>query len=906
MRRVGALLLTFALAWIVLLQPGDSTASSAVLAFGVALIAAAIVGWLFEFIRLPRITGYLALGLLCGPSVFNIIQESMARDLQIANGLAITLIGFIAGLELNFNRLRPRLRTIATIGGVTIALTCAGLFAVLYLAWPWLPIGPELTGWARVAAVALTATILAGFSTTITIAVIAESRARGPLAELAVPLVVLADLALVLLYAVCMEFGRLAFAERSNPPLVFVASMAWEIFGSFAFGSIVGGLFALYLRLIGRELSLMLLALCVVVTGLGSRVHFEPLLAAVAAGVVVQNIAGAAGDTLRDAIERGAMPILVLFFAAAGASLHLEALATLGALAVAISLVRMVFVRWGTRLGARAAGVDTPEVRLLWRALMTKAGVALSLAVVVSNEYPSWGGGLETLVVAVIALHDLVGPILFKSALGQAREIGRASGGLVVVSNREPWAHEFASDGTIKVKPTPGGVSVALDALMRERGGVWVAHGAGSADRAVVDDRDSVEMPPEAPAYRLRRLWLSQTEEERYYAGFANSALWPLCHQAHVRPVFKAEDWEAYQSVNRRFAEVAAAEAPVDASVFLNDYHLALVAQHLRQRRPQLRIALFWHIPWPDPDRLRICPWRKDILAGLLNNDLVAFQVPRDQKNFLAGVHEELGASISGEVVHYGERSVRVVVIPIGADFDRIQETVADEVLSANMQRLAREFRLDGEDLVIGIGVDRLDYTKGIPERIAAIGRLLEDRPDLRDRLVFVQVGVPSRSDVPAYQEIGAEIDDEIARLNQTYGRGPDDGPIRYVKQALQLPELVALYRLARFCIVSSLHDGMNLVAKEFVAARDDLDGVLILSELAGAAQELSEALIINPYEQRGFSAAIERAITMPVWERRRRMQALRRRVAGRDVLAWASDILDRLERRHGPSFWSG
>jgi trehalose 6-phosphate synthase len=906
MRRLGALALTIALAWFVIDRTGQATASSAAFALGVALIAAAIVGWLFEFVRLPRITGYLMFGLICGPYVGNIIQESMARDLQIANGLAIAIIGFIAGLELNFERLRTRLSTIATIGGVTIAVAWIGLAAVLWLAWPWLPIGAELAGWQRMSAAALAATVLVGFSTTVTTAVVAESRARGPLAELAVPLVVLSDLAVILLFAGCMELSRLAFGVHERAPLVFLASTAWEILGSLAFGAIVGSLFALYLRFVGRELTLVLVTLCVVVSALGGRWHFEPLLAALAAGVVVQNVATPAGDVLRDAIERGAMPILVLFFAAAGASIQLEALATIGATAVAISAVRLVFVRWGTRLGARAAGVDTPESRLLWRALMTKAGIALDLGVLAANEYPTWGARLETLVVAVIALHDVVGPILFRAALGQAREIGRAGGGLVVLSNREPWVHDYASDGSIRVRSTPGGVSVALDALMRERGGVWIAHGAGSADRAVVDERSSIEMPPDAPAYRLRRIWLTAEEQERYYAGFSNNALWPLCHQAHVRPVFKADDWDAYQAVNRRFAEVAAVEAPVDASVFLNDYHLALAAQHLRTRRPALRIALFWHIPWPDPDRLRICPWRRELLEGLLNNDLLAFQVPRDQKNFLAAVTEEFGASVSGEMVHYGDRPVRVVAIPIGADFDRIQEILSDDALETEMRRLAAELRLEGDERIVGVGVDRLDYTKGIPERIAAIDRVLADRPEWRDRFTFVQIGVPSRSDVPAYVEIGAEIEDQIARVNMRHGRGPDDGPIRYVKEALAMPQLVALYRLARFCIVSSLHDGMNLVAKEFVAARDDLDGVLILSELAGAAQELSEALIINPYEDRGFSAAIERAIEMPVWERRRRMQALRRRVAGRDVLAWASDILDRLERRTGAGFLSG
>ncbi len=905
MRRLAALAITIALAWLVV-RLGDQAASSAVLALGVALLAAAIVGWLLEFLRLPRITGYLMFGLLCGPYVGNIIRESMARDLQVANGLAIAVIGFIAGLELNFDRLRPRLATIATIGGITIAVAWLGLFAGLYLAWPWLPIGAELVGWTRVAAASLAATVLVGFSTTVTIAVITESRARGPLAELAVPLVVLADLVVILLFAICMEATRLAFGAHEGAPMLFVISTAWEIIGSFAFGTIFGSLFALYLRYVGRELTLVLVSMCVALTALGAQWHFVPLLAAVAAGVVVQNAASPVGDVLRDAIERGAMPIVVLFFAAAGASIHLEALATLGATAVAISAVRLVFVRWGTLLGARAAGVDTPASRLLWRALMTKAGVALGLAVLAANEYPTWGGRLETLVVAIIALHEVVGPILFKSALAQVKEIGRAGAGLVVVSNREPWVHEYAEDGSIRVRPTPGGVSVALDALMRERGGVWIAHGAGSADRAVVDERSSVEMPPESPAYRLRRIWLTKEEEEGYYAGFANSGLWPLCHQAHVRPIFKAEDWEAYRAVNRRFAEIAAVEAPTDASVFLNDYHLALVAQYLRERRPLLRTALFWHIPWPDPDRLRICPWRKEIVEGLLNNDLLAFQVPRDQKNFLAAAEEEAGASVSSEIVHRGDRSVRVVAIPIGADFDRIQGILADETLQTTMRRLTDELRLDGDDRVIGVGVDRLDYTKGIPERVAAIERLLDERPDLRDRFTFVQIGVLSRAEVPAYVEIGAEIDDLVARVNVRYGRGPEEGPIRYLKKPFELPELVALYRLANFCIVSSLHDGMNLVAKEFVAARDDLDGVLILSELAGAAQELAEAMIINPYEEQGFTAAIERAIEMPGWERRRRMQALRRRVAGRDVLDWASNILDRLERRKGLGFLSG
>ncbi len=904
MRRLGALAITIVMVWLVA-RLGDPGASSAALSLGVALIAAAIVGWLVEFLHVPRIAGYLAVGLICGPSVANVIRESMARDLQVANGLAITIIGFIAGLELNFERLRPRLVRIATIGGVTLGLGWIGLFVLLDGVWAWLPIAPTLMGVGRAAAAAITATTLVGVSATITIAVVTESRARGPLSDLAVPLVVFADLAVIVTFSFCMEAAHLAFASSGQPGSAFFASMSWSILGSFAFGAIAGSAFAIYLRFVGRELTVVLLALCVVLAGVGTRLHLTPLLAALAAGAVVQNVVTSTGDVLHDAVERGATPILVLFFVAAGASLHLEALATIGATALALSVVRLVLIRVGTRIGAKVAHDNSRESRLVWRALMTKGGVALGLAVLVANEYPTWGVRLETLVVAVIALHDLVGPILFKAALTQMHETDRV-GGLVVVSNREPWMHEYAEDGSVRARPTPGGVSVALDALMRERGGVWIAHGAGAADRATVDSNDSLAVPPGAPAYRLRRVWLTAEEEEGYYAGFANSALWPLCHQAHVRPNFKGEDWDMYRLVNQRFAEIAAVEAPSDASVFLNDYHLALVAQYLRERRPLLRTALFWHIPWPDFDRLRICPWYREIVEGLLSNDLVGFQLPRDQHNFLATVANEIGASVSGDIVHVGDRSVHVVAIPIGADFDRISEILAEEGLAAEMQRLSDELELGGRDRIIGVGVDRLDYTKGIPERLDAIDHLLEERPDLKDRFVFVQIGVPSRSDLAAYVEISAEIDEHIARVNTKHGRGPNDGPIRYVSESLKLPQLVALYRLASFCIVSSLHDGMNLVAKEFVAARDDLDGVLILSELAGASQELLDALIINPYDQRGFTSAIERAIEMPVWERHRRMQALRRNVAGRDVLAWASDILDQLERRKGQGFLSG
>ncbi len=903
MRRVTALFIAVTLAWVVVGHLGQETGHSAALALGLALLAAAIVGWLCEFVRLPRITGYLAVGLVCGPSVANLITETMARDLQAASRFAVVVIAVTAGLHVNFSAMRPRIGKVAKLAAATLAVAWVALAAALYVAWPWLPIAGDLVGIERLTAVALAATLLVGTSPAVAVAVITESRARGPFADLSVEVVVLMELAMVSVFMICLEASRIVFDVSDPLAGSLIVGTLWSLLGSISFGAMVGAVFALYLRFVGREVTVVLMAVCLILSGFSDPLGFEPFLAGLTAGIVVQNSMGQTGDVLHDAIEYGAMPVLVLFFAATGASMHVELLATVGMVALVLCGLRLIGLRVGTKIGARWSQMATPETPLLWRALLPTAGVTLGLAAAVAVEHELWGVRLEALIVAVVAINQLAGPILFRAALAQAGEIGRSGGGLVVVSNREPWIHEHTPEGIV-AKPTPGGVSVALDALMRERGGIWIAHGAGSADKEVVDAHDTVEVPPDAPAYRLRRLWLTPAQVEGYYAGFSNSALWPLCHQAHVRPVFKAEDWDVYRQVNNQFAEAVAHDAPPESSIFLNDYHLSLVARGLRRRRPMLRSALFWHIPWPDVDRLRICPWRRDILEGLLSNDLVAFQVPRDTRNFLSAVIEELGAPVTGNTVHFEGHSVRVVSIPIGADFERISTTLSDDALPERMRALSMDFGLDGK--IVGVGVDRLDYTKGIPERIAAIGRLLRENPSLAPRFVFVQIGVPSREEVPAYAAISAEIDDLVATINVEFGTDADHGPIRYLKRAFQLPDLVAMYRLADFCVVSSLHDGMNLVAKEFVAARDDLDGVLILSELAGAAQELPEALIINPYDERGFTAALARAIEMPVWERHRRMRALRRQVAGRDVLAWASDILDRLERRKGSGFISG
>lgn len=429
MRRLIALVLLLVTASLVTRYGGSGSDPRSIgFAFGFALIAAALAGDLFERIRLPRITGYLLFGVVCGPFVANIISRPMARELTIVNGLAIALIAFMAGLELNFQRLLPRLRAILALGAIQLGVMYIGLFGLGWLAWPWLPLLPEATGLARVTLAALLATLIVSFSPTVTIAVIADSRARGPLSELVLALVVLADLALIVLFTLAMQAVRWSMgAMPAEEDVSLLARLAWEIFGSFAFGAIVGSLFAFYLRLIGREVTIMLLALCVVLSQVGAAFHFEPLLAALAAGLVVENIAPPNGDALKEAVERGALPVLVVFFAAAGASLHLDALSSIGLIAVAVSAVRFVFIRAAGVLGSRVTvpGVAPEVAGLAWMGLVSQAGVTLGLTIIVSSEFAEWGARVQTLMVSLIALHELIGPVLFRLALSRAGEIGK-------------------------------------------------------------------------------------------------------------------------------------------------------------------------------------------------------------------------------------------------------------------------------------------------------------------------------------------------------------------------------------------------------------------------------------------------------------------------------------------------
>ena len=424
MRRLIALTLTLVVTWLVVAAGGsDAPFRPTALALGFALIAAAIAGEFLEKLRLPRVTGYLVFGMVCGPYLLNIITRPMARELQLINGLAVVLIAFIAGLEMNIRRMRPRLPAMLQLGVVTLLLLYAGFFLLFWFAWPWIGIAPELRGLQKAAVVTLLATVVASFSPTVTIALIAESRSAGPLSELTVAMVIIADLLLILVFTLAMQFARIVFGGVGE--LDLFGTLSWEIFGSFAFGAAAGASFALYLRHVGRELPVALIAFCAIIAIAGPMWHFEPLLSALAAGLAVENIAPPRGDMLKLAVERSALPVLIVFFVAAGASLQLDALSAIGAVAAVVAVARMALI-WGcTRAGVWYTGTSPEVGRVLWMGFVSQAGVTLGLTLLVAGEFPTWGATMQTLVVSLIAIHQFVGPVLFRYALARAGEIGQ-------------------------------------------------------------------------------------------------------------------------------------------------------------------------------------------------------------------------------------------------------------------------------------------------------------------------------------------------------------------------------------------------------------------------------------------------------------------------------------------------
>jgi trehalose 6-phosphate synthase len=465
---------------------------------------------------------------------------------------------------------------------------------------------------------------------------------------------------------------------------------------------------------------------------------------------------------------------------------------------------------------------------------------------------------------------------------------------LIVVSNREPYIHSL-SGGRVTWKNAVGGLTEALDPVLRASGGTWVAQGSGDADRQTVDVHNRAAVPPDKPEYALRRVWLTEEEIKGFYYGFSNKGLWPLCHRTPVKPEFNESDWQAYKKVNRIFAGAVEEEmGGRKALVLAQDYHFALLSQYLKEKNPSLTIGQFWHIPWPAYETLKICPWYKEILSGLLGNDLLGFHIPSFCRNFLESAEGGGGVEVDRKkgAVSQSTHTTHVEPFPISVDFDGISERAGTGEVEREMGRLRRELGLEAK--YVGMGMDRLDYTKGIPERLRALEKFLEDNPVYRGKVVYIMAGMPSRREIGAYEELARRVDALIDGINAKYGNA-DWKPVIAIMRQLTPATLNALRRLAHFCLVSSLHDGMNLVAKEYVSARTDGDGVLILSKFTGAAEELRDALIIDPCDTDGFAVAIKKAVEMPEEERRRRMKNMRKAVAENNIYRWGADMISRL-----------
>lgn len=460
---------------------------------------------------------------------------------------------------------------------------------------------------------------------------------------------------------------------------------------------------------------------------------------------------------------------------------------------------------------------------------------------------------------------------------------------LIIASNRQPYSHT-ARGRQVVCERQPGGLVTALDPVMQVARGTWVAVGTTDEDRK----RERANVPPDHPGYTLQRLFLSKEVRDSYYYGYCNEGLWPLCHTAYTRPVFYDHDWETYKDVNRRFADAILKEVGNrKAFVWIQDFHLALLARYLREaNRPNIITSLFWHIPWPNHEIFRICPQKKEILEGMLANDMVGFQIRYHHDNFLACVDRELESRIDREKtsVFFQNHETLVRAFPISIDFDVISGQADPE--SPLVAKVLDE--LDVKDKKLIFGVDRIDYTKGIPDRLRAIDRFLEKYPAQKEKFVFFQLGQLSRLHVPRYKQLNDELNALVEEINWKHSQGAWV-PIVFRRSAMPYSDILQLYRKADCCIVSSLHDGMNLVAKEYVAARSDSDGVLILSCFTGAAREFEDAVLVNPYDTDAFAEAIRQALEMPRDEREKRMKKMRDVVRHQNIYRWAGKVMSQL-----------
>lgn len=467
---------------------------------------------------------------------------------------------------------------------------------------------------------------------------------------------------------------------------------------------------------------------------------------------------------------------------------------------------------------------------------------------------------------------------------------------LIVVSNREPYMH-FREGRDVKWIVPAGGLVTALDPVMRATGGTWVAHGAGDADADTVDEHQRLRVPPDDPSYTLRRVSITKEEENGYYYGFANEGLWPLCHIAHTRPMFRAQDYDAYRTVNGKFADVVLKEIEGIESpcVLIQDYHFALLPKIIKARRPDARVAIFWHIPWPNSEAFGICPWQKELLSGMLGADVVGFHTQFHCNNFMETVDRVLECRIEWErfTIHRENHGTLIKPFPISVDFPTIPAAPVDR--EAVLKPLGIRSRY------LAVGVERMDYTKGVLERFYALERFFEKYPDTLGELTYVQIGAPSRTHIKRYHDFLAEVDAEAERINWKFKKR-DWRPIVFLKQHHNHKEILPYYRVADVCLVTSLHDGMNLVAKEFVAARNDENGVLIISPFAGAARDLRDALVVNPYDTEQLADALRYSLEMSPEERGDRMRRMRETVREHNIYRWAGELIEELTRVRLPT----
>ncbi len=497
----------------------------------------------------------------------------------------------------------------------------------------------------------------------------------------------------------------------------------------------------------------------------------------------------------------------------------------------------------------------------------------------------------------------VIEPVPTESGAARLRALASAevaNGGLVVLANREPYAHEWGSDGSVVVQRPASGLVTGIEPILRACGGTWIAHAGGSADRAHSDRQGRVAVPPEAPEYTLRRLFIGEDEYDRYYSGLANEGLWPLCHMAHAQPSFRAADWIAYQAVNETFARAALEETPASGLLLVQDYHFALVPRLVRAQAPHIVTSLFWHIPWPHAEIIGICPWKETLLEGMIGADVVGFHTTQYCLNFLDTVQRYLECRVDRDdmSISYGGHRTLVRPYPISVEWPY---PAAPRFAAAALRRTLGI----ADTAHVGLGVDRADYTKGLLERVAAVELLLEQNPSLHGRYTLVQLASPTRSTIRRYRQLVDDLQEAVDRVNGRFGT-PSWTPVVLQLRTFSQDEVRQYYAMADSALVTPLHDGMNLVAKEYVASCADGDGALVLSEFAGAAKELDGALLVNPYDTEKTAEAILRAIQMPLAERRARMQAMREQIASSSIYHWSEHLLaDMCEvRRSRSRFW--